>query len=66
MSTNRRLAELERQYGDGDGRPTFRIVTPPAGLTAAEHDRWSAEQRQESAARGEYSFTLDLGGTVIQ
>jgi hypothetical protein len=66
VSTNRRLDELERRLGGDDGRFTFRVVVPPEGLTAAEHDRWSAERRKEAEARGEYSFTLDLGGAVIQ
>jgi hypothetical protein len=60
------LDDLERQLGDDGRRPTFRVVTPPPGLTAAEHDRWSTDQRRDAEARGEYSFTLDLGVSVIQ
>jgi hypothetical protein len=66
LTTNRRLDEIERRLGGDDAQPTSRVVAPPVGLTVAEHERWSAEQRREADARGEYSFTLDLGASVIQ
>jgi hypothetical protein len=66
MSANRRLDELERRIGGGGTPFTFRITVPPPALTAAEHARWSAEQKQEADALGEYWFTLDLGAKDIR
>jgi hypothetical protein len=66
MSRDHRLRRLEQRTGESGGRVTFRLSVPPPDLTAEEHDRWSAEQRREADARGEYSFTLDLGSSVIQ
>jgi hypothetical protein len=66
MSRDHRLRRLEQRTGESGGGVTFRVAVPPADLTAEVHARWSAELRRESDARGEYSFTLDLGASVIQ
>ena len=66
MSRDSRLDALENRLGGGDGRVTFELVTPPAGLTAEQHDRWSAAQQREAEARGVCSFTLNLGATDVR
>jgi hypothetical protein len=58
--------QLESRLGDDRSRIKFRINAHPPGLTVEEYKRWSEGKRREAEARGEYSFTLDLGAADVR
>ena len=63
MRLEDRLSRLEQKLGaNGHGPVRFTMVESPDGLSPEEKAAWWEAYKAECERRGEFCFTLDLGG----